>query len=91
MRKRPKHNPEHPFTARKLRERALLLPLIGLVMLMPPIANIFQLDGRVLGIPFTLLYLFVVWALLIVAAARLSKRLLDQRDDVSASSSEPTD
>lgn len=67
---------------RKVVERALILPLIGLLLLIPPIASIFEIDSRLSGIPFTLLYLFFVWAVLIVAAARLSSRLqnLDDRE-----------
>ena len=64
-----------PVSIRKLVERALLLPLIGLVLLIPPLASIFEIDARPFGIPFTLLYLFGVWAALIFFAARLSRRL----------------
>jgi hypothetical protein len=43
--------------------------------LTPPLAGIFQLDIRILGIPFTGFYLFAVWAGLIAGAAALSIRM----------------
>lgn len=69
-----------PLSSRKVAERALILPLIGLVLLIPPIAGIFEIDARVFGIPFTILYLFGVWAMLIILANRLSRRLQSAED-----------
>lgn len=66
------------LSARKIRDRALILPLVGFIMLIPPVGGIFQLDVRIAGIPFTMLYLFIVWGLLIVGAALLSKQLHDE-------------
>lgn len=79
--------PEKPLADRKAQDRALLLPLVGLLLLIPPIANLFQLDVRFAGVPFTALYLFFVWAALIAGAAALSPRLRDSdrsRHDVPA-------
>lgn len=59
----------------KTRDRAALLPIIGLLLLIPPIADVFQLDARIGGIPVTALYLFAVWGLLIAGAALLSRKL----------------
>jgi hypothetical protein len=73
-------DPNRPLSDRKTSDRALILPLVGFLLLMPPIAGIFQLDIRILGIPFTAFYLFLVWAALIVGAAVLSRRV-QQRDD----------
>lgn len=64
-----------PLSDRKLGDRAFLLPLVGLLLLTPPLAGIFQLDVRVFGIPFTGFYLFGVWAALIIGAAMLSRRI----------------
>ena len=63
---------------RKLLDRALVLPLIGLVLLLPPLANAFHLDFSWFGIPSTVLYLFVVWGALIVGAALLAPGLRAQ-------------
>lgn len=72
-----RQRPDQPLRQRKARDRALILPLVGLMLLMPPIAAIFQLDARVGGVPFLLVYLFAVWAALITGAAGLARRLRD--------------
>ena len=59
----------------KTRDRALTLVLVGLVLLMPPVAAIFHVDSKLFQIPATLIYLFAVWALLIIGAALLSRPL----------------
>lgn len=66
---------DNPFSNRKARDRAFILLIVGLTLLVPPVARIFQLDLRLAGIPFTALYLFIVWGLLIAGTAALSKRL----------------
>lgn len=58
----------------------MVLPILGVVALLPPFATIFEIDTRIAGIPLIALYLFVVWALLIVGAARLARPLRDQDD-----------
>jgi len=67
--------PYRPASDRKDSDRSFILTLVGALLLTPPLAGIFQLDVRVLGIPFTGLYLFVVWAALIAGTALLSRRL----------------
>ena len=76
---RPRHDStrNNPFSNRKARDRAFILLIVGLALLIPPIAGMFQMDMRVAGIPFTALYLFVVWGLLIAGAALLSNKLKD--------------
>ncbi|MEM7254553.1 MAG: hypothetical protein AAF493_24300 [Pseudomonadota bacterium] len=64
-----------PLDERKSRDRAWLVPLVGMMLLLPPVAGAFQLDLRAFGVPFTALYLFVVWALLIFCAWRISRSL----------------
>lgn len=71
---------ERALLHRKARDRAIILLAVGLALLFPPFAGIFQLDTRIAGVPFTALYLFVVWGLLIAGAAALSRRL---SEDVS--------
>lgn len=68
---------EQAFFSRKARDRSVILLLVGLALLVPPFAGIFQLDVRIAGIPFTALYLFLVWGMLIAGAAVLSRRLRD--------------
>ena len=65
---------------RKTRDRALIVLLIGIALLMPPMAGIFHLDTKILGLPATLVYLFSVWAGLIIATAILSRALRKAND-----------
>ena len=65
---------------RKIRDRSLVLVLVGTVLLMPPVAGIFQVNTSVGGIPAPMVFVFVIWALLILCAAVLSKTL-NQDDD----------
>jgi hypothetical protein len=60
---------------RKLESAALFLTLAGALVIMPPIAVVFQVERRVFGIPSEVIYLFVAWAALIVGAWWLGKRL----------------
>lgn len=66
---------------RKTGDRAIVLVLVGLVLLMPPLANAFHFDLKIFGVPFTMVYLFGVWAALIICAARLAPALkaMDER------------
>ena len=73
----PTDRSDQPLRHRKTRDRALILPLVGLILLTPPLAGIFQLDAKIAGVPFTAIYLFAVWALLIAGAAALSRQLRD--------------
>jgi hypothetical protein len=75
-----------PLSDRKTRDRALVLPIVGLILVLPPVAGIFLVDGRIGGVPVTLAYLFVVWAGLIAGAAALARRL---RADLDAPGPEP--
>lgn len=82
MRRAPDRGPapdpaEKPLKEQKSRDRALILPLVGVILLMPPVAAIFRLEGTIGGLPATLAYVFGVWALLIAGAAGLARRLRD--------------
>ncbi|MEM7058351.1 MAG: hypothetical protein AAF557_12230 [Pseudomonadota bacterium] len=61
---------------RKTRDRAFIVLIMGIVLLMPPLAGIFQIDARILGLPATLVYLFLVWAGLILATSMLARALM---------------
>lgn len=67
--------PHQPLRHRKARDRALILPLMGAFLFTPPVAGIFQLEMKIGGVPFLLIYLFAIWAALIAGAAALSGRL----------------
>ena len=59
----------------KLVSAALFLGLVGALLILPPLATMFQLEQRFLGLPAEVIYLFVCWGALIAGAHWLSKRL----------------
>ena len=77
-----KHERDMAFDHRKSRDRALILLLAGLILVTPPVGEIFHLDLKLAGVPFTLIYLFVVWAALILGTALLSRRLNSEPEAV---------
>lgn len=60
---------------RKLESAALFLSLLGVLLILPPLAVVFQLERRLLGVPVEVIYLFVCWLGLIAAAFWLGRRL----------------
>lgn len=60
---------------RKLESMALFLTVLGVMLIMPPLAVLFQLERRFLGIPAEVIYLFVCWAVLVAGAFWLGRRL----------------
>ena len=60
---------------RKLESAALFLTIFGAMLIMPPLALLFQLERRIFGVPAEVVYLFVVWAGLIAGARWLGHRL----------------
>ena len=62
------------------RDLALVLPGLGLLMLLPPLMNLFTRRVLLWEIPLEVIYLFTVWALLIVGAAVFSHRVRPGRD-----------
>jgi len=70
-------NADLQLARRKIRDRSVALLLLGIVLLMPPMVRIAQIDVTVFGLPFALVYLFSVWALLVIGAAFLARPLRD--------------
>ncbi|HQZ13071.1 MAG TPA: hypothetical protein PK286_09305 [Devosia sp.] len=60
---------------RKLASAAMFLTLAGALLFMPPIASVFQVHQRVLGLPVEVIYLFVCWMLLVAGAWWLGRQL----------------
>lgn len=50
-------------------ERCIILFFLGIVAINPPILMVFASQNQVFGIPVMFLYLFAVWAAIIVLAA----------------------
>jgi hypothetical protein len=65
---------------RKLISGALFLTLLGSLVLLPPLASVFQIQRRFFGVPTELIYLFACWIALIATAYWLSKRLPRERE-----------
>ena len=68
---------------RKLVSAALFLTLAGALLFMPPIASVFQIQRRLLGVPAEVIYLFLCWVLLVVGSWWLSTRLPREGEDES--------
>jgi hypothetical protein len=60
---------------RKLESAALFTTILGALIMLPPLATLFQLKQRFFGIPAEVIYLFLAWSLLIAAAFWLGRRL----------------
>ncbi len=59
----------------RLRDAAVVLPLLGLFAWMPPVIGLFTASGRVFGIPLIVAWLFGVWLALIAVALWFARRL----------------
>jgi hypothetical protein len=79
------------LSRRKVRDRSIVLVLVGTVVLMPPVAGISLTDGNIGGIPVPLLYVFVVWSALIAGAATLGRPLLDTEQSPSSTETHAPD
>jgi hypothetical protein len=61
--------------ADRLRERALALPVVCMVLFSPPLLTMLGQPVSVAGVPLSYLYVFGAWLLLILIGRRLAKRL----------------
>lgn len=64
-----------PSSSPRLRDAAVVLPLVGLFLLMPPVITLFVRPANVAGVPLIVAYLFGVWLALIGCAALLGRRI----------------
>jgi hypothetical protein len=60
---------------RRIETAALVLPIFGALLIVPPLIGVFNLPVALFGIPLIAIYLFAVWIGLIGATAMLSRRL----------------
>lgn len=61
----------------------LVLTLGGLLLLVPPLVQLFNHQVRFLGAPQIVVYLFGVWMALIIGTVMLTRHLPPDRVDVS--------
>jgi hypothetical protein len=59
----------------RTRDAAIVLPFLAVVLLVPPVILIFARPAAPWGLPLIVLYVFAVWAALILAAFLLARRL----------------
>lgn len=60
---------------RRARDAAGILPFVGIVLLFPPFVYIFAAPVLVAGVPLIVVYVFGVWAALILVAFLVSRML----------------
>ena len=77
------------LTRRKARDRSIALVVVGTALLMPPLIGVSLIDGEIAGTPIPVVYVSVVWAALIVAAAALARPL--HNSEASAPSENASD
>ena len=64
-----------PERSERARQAAGVLPILGLLLLMPPLIGLFSTGVDVAGVPLIVVYLFAVWLGLALAAALLGRAL----------------
>lgn len=76
----------------RARNLAVLLPLLGVFLLMPPFVTLFGGPARPWGVPLVVAYVFGAWAALLLAAALLARALLPREPwEPPASEPDPRD
>ncbi len=75
------NNPKKPdlaqraYRRKKIKDAALVLPLLGAFLLASPFITIFATDGYIFGLPLPFIYIFGVWLFLVIAARRMARLL----------------
>jgi hypothetical protein len=59
----------------KLESAALLLTIAGVLLIMPPLVQLFQWQTRFFGVPIEVIYLFLIWAAMVIGARGLAQRM----------------
>ncbi|MEM8788985.1 MAG: hypothetical protein AAGE76_12055 [Pseudomonadota bacterium] len=66
---------QRAFRRRNRQDRAAFVPALGVMLLVSPLLDVFGGAGLVFGMPVGFLYLFLVWAGLILLTWRLARML----------------
>lgn len=59
----------------RIRDAATVLPFAATILLMPPLIGIFAAPVTLGGVPLIVLYVFAIWAAIVVGAFVLARRL----------------
>lgn len=80
-----------PENRRRREARALLLPIIAALMIMPPVVFVFDREAHWFGMPVIVVYLFALWGLVIIGTSVLSRRLgpTEPRDRAADGTGDP--
>jgi hypothetical protein len=70
----------HPPPSPRTQNAAVVVPLVGLLLLMPPFISLFAAPVLVFGIPLVVLYMFGVWIALVLLTWWLGRRLAPDGD-----------
>lgn len=74
------------MTSSKLIGAALFFCVLGTLLLLPPLLLVFNIEQRLFGLPFELIYLFAVWLVLILGTRWFAHRLpIDHKDEPGGS------
>jgi len=65
----------------RVHDAARLLPILGAVLLMPPVITLFVANTAIGGVPLIVIYLFGTWLARIACAAWLARRLAPPESD----------
>ncbi len=60
---------------------AFFLPVVGVLLILPPIVMLFDKGLNILGIPLIVAYLFATWLLLVFASFNLTRFLPKAQND----------
>ncbi len=66
---------QRAYRRKKIKDAALVLPVLGAFLLASPIIKIFSTDGYIFGLPLPYVYIFGVWVFLVIAARRMARLL----------------
>jgi len=87
--KPPTDNYGDRLKRRKWQESALIAPILGVFLLLPPFISVFSINMSVFGIPLIILYIFIVWIFLILVTRYLAHKLIqDYETDLSKQADE---
>ncbi|MEL7138077.1 MAG: hypothetical protein AAF160_05580 [Pseudomonadota bacterium] len=64
------------FSRRRQRDAAMALPFLGVLLLASPLVYVVAVDATIFGVPLVVAYVFIAWALLIMAARVVGRRIL---------------
>lgn len=52
-----------------------MIPAFALLLMLPPLLNLFRVERLLLGMPLEVVYLFAIWTALVAGAALLSRAM----------------